>query len=30
MTDNLHPNDDGLKGMNAEWTEAMRGLYPAE
>lgn len=30
MTDNLHPNDDGLKGMNAEWTEAMRGLYPAQ
>lgn len=26
-TDNLHPNDDGLKGMNAEWTEAMRRLY---
>lgn len=30
MTDNLHPNDDGLKGMNAQWTEAMRGLYPAQ
>ncbi|MEY4549878.1 MAG: hypothetical protein RL685_6073 [Pseudomonadota bacterium] len=29
MTDDLHPNDDGLKGMNAQWTEALRGLYPA-
>jgi acyl-CoA thioesterase I len=28
-TDNLHPNDDGLEGMNREWSEAMRGLYPA-
>jgi acyl-CoA thioesterase-1 len=28
MTDNLHPNDDGLRGMNAVWTTAMRGLYP--
>jgi lysophospholipase L1-like esterase len=28
MTDNLHPNDDGLKAMNAVWTEAMRSLYP--
>jgi acyl-CoA thioesterase-1 len=28
MTDNLHPNDDGLKGMNAVWTSALRGLYP--
>ncbi len=27
MTDNLHPNDDGLKGMNAAWTEAMLHLY---
>lgn len=30
MTDNLHPNDEGLQGMNAEWTAAMRGLYPAQ
>jgi len=29
-TDNLHPNDDGLKGMNAQWTQAMRSLYPAQ
>jgi acyl-CoA thioesterase-1 len=29
-TDNLHPNDDGLKGMNAQWTLAMRSLYPAQ
>lgn len=29
MTDNLHPNDDGLKGMNAAWTQAMRSLYPS-
>ncbi len=28
MTDNLHPNDEGLQGMNAAWTEAMRELYP--
>jgi len=28
-TDNLHPNDEGLKGMNAVWTDAMRGLYPS-
>jgi acyl-CoA thioesterase I len=27
-TDNLHPNDTGLKGMNAEWSAAARGLYP--
>jgi len=26
-TDYLHPNDDGLKGMNASWTQAMRTLY---
>jgi hypothetical protein len=30
MTDNLHPNDDGLEGMNAVWTEAMRVLYPRD
>jgi acyl-CoA thioesterase I len=30
MTDNLHPNDDGLKGMNAAWTTAMRGSYPRD
>jgi lysophospholipase L1-like esterase len=30
MTDNLHPNDDGLKGMNAAWTTAMSGLYSSE
>jgi acyl-CoA thioesterase-1 len=28
MTDNLHPNDQGLAGMNALWTTAMRSLYP--
>jgi acyl-CoA thioesterase I len=28
MTDNLHPNDTGLQGFNAEWSEAMRNLYP--
>jgi lysophospholipase L1-like esterase len=28
MTDNLHPNDTGLAGMNAEWSEAMRTVYP--
>lgn len=28
MTDNLHPNDNGLKGMNDAWTSAMRALYP--
>jgi acyl-CoA thioesterase-1 len=28
MTDNLHPNDDGLKGMNAQWSSAMRHIYP--
>ena len=27
-TDDLHPNDTGLAGMNAEWTEAMRSAYP--
>lgn len=27
-TDNLHPNDTGLAGMNAEWSAAVRGLYP--
>jgi lysophospholipase L1-like esterase len=28
MTDNLHPNDDGLTGMNATWSAAMLPLYP--
>ena len=28
MTDNLHPNDAGLAGMNAAWTTAMRAVYP--
>ncbi len=28
MTDNLHPNDTGLAGMNRAWSEAMRALYP--
>jgi acyl-CoA thioesterase-1 len=27
-TDNLHPNDTGLAGMNAEWSRAMRAVYP--
>lgn len=27
-TDNLHPNDTGLQGMNAAWSAAVRGLYP--
>lgn len=27
-TDNLHPNDQGLAGMNALWTTAMQPLYP--
>jgi acyl-CoA thioesterase-1 len=27
-SDNLHPNDTGLKGMNAEWSAAVRGVYP--
>jgi acyl-CoA thioesterase I len=29
MTDNLHPNDDGLTGMNATWSAAMLPLYPS-
>jgi lysophospholipase L1-like esterase len=28
MTDNLHPNDTGLAGINAQWSAAMRGVYP--
>lgn len=28
MTDNLHPNDAGLASMSAEWSEAMRSVYP--
>jgi acyl-CoA thioesterase I len=30
MTDNLHPNDTGLAGMNAQWSTAMRPIYPAQ
>ena len=26
-TDNLHPNDTGLAGMNAAWSTALRALY---
>jgi acyl-CoA thioesterase I len=28
MTDNVHPNDDGLEGMNIQWSAAMRPIYP--
>jgi lysophospholipase L1-like esterase len=28
MTDNLHPNDTGLAGMNVEWSEAVSSAYP--
>ena len=29
QTDNLHPNDNGLKAMNQLWEDAVLSLYPA-